>query len=181
MASSNKTSTLRLNQWAANDPVLRTDFNADNLRLDTAIDQRALLRLTAGQLSSSQATLTLSLESCDLSQFRELQILCAPVITDGSYTGSFTGPNVQLSLNGGNKVTLLRVSDDPNSAQAFETHLVLTPAGVAGFTLSGSGAITAASGLGKINYNSATTLTVSLTDNAQFGAGTWFEVYGLKK
>ena len=34
MASTGKTTNLNLNQWAADDPVLRTDFNADNLILD---------------------------------------------------------------------------------------------------------------------------------------------------
>ena len=37
MASSNKTQNLGLNVWAATDPVLRDDFNADNQRLDTAL------------------------------------------------------------------------------------------------------------------------------------------------
>ena len=34
MASTGKTTNLNLNQWAADDPVLRADFNADNLILD---------------------------------------------------------------------------------------------------------------------------------------------------
>lgn len=34
MASSAKTSNFNLNQWSANDPVLREDFNADNQALD---------------------------------------------------------------------------------------------------------------------------------------------------
>jgi len=37
LASSNKTQNLGLNFWAATDPVLRDDFNADNQRLDTAL------------------------------------------------------------------------------------------------------------------------------------------------
>lgn len=34
MASTGKTENLNLNQWAADDPVLREDFNADNRILD---------------------------------------------------------------------------------------------------------------------------------------------------
>lgn len=37
MASSGKTKAIGLNVWAATDPVLREDFNADNQRLDTAL------------------------------------------------------------------------------------------------------------------------------------------------
>lgn len=39
MASANKTSHLQLNQWAADDQVLRVDFNSDNLKVDEAIKQ----------------------------------------------------------------------------------------------------------------------------------------------
>ena len=35
--ASGKTTTYELNQWAASDPVLRADFNADNEKLDTAL------------------------------------------------------------------------------------------------------------------------------------------------
>jgi len=36
MSSTNKTSKIQLNQWVASDPVLREDFNSDNLKIDTA-------------------------------------------------------------------------------------------------------------------------------------------------
>ena len=38
MASTNKTPQLGLNQWAAGDEVLRTDFNADNLKIDALLN-----------------------------------------------------------------------------------------------------------------------------------------------
>ena len=37
MASSNKTTTLGLNQWSGTDKPKRNDFNADNLAIDQAI------------------------------------------------------------------------------------------------------------------------------------------------
>lgn len=37
MASTNHTKNYSLSQWAAGDPVLRADFNADNLAIDTAL------------------------------------------------------------------------------------------------------------------------------------------------
>lgn len=37
MASTNKTPKLGLNQWAAGDEVLRTDFNGDNAKIEAAV------------------------------------------------------------------------------------------------------------------------------------------------
>lgn len=179
MASSNKTTHLRLNLWSSNDPVLRTDFNADNSRVDLAVHQRALLRLASGSLSGKQATISIPLEA-DFSQYRQLQLVCAPVVAEGTYAGSFTGPTVQLSVNNGTKANLMRISEDPAAAQGFEVHLFLTPNGLAGFNLGGS-SVTAVSGLGNANLGASATLRLSLTDSAQFGAGCWYAVYGLQK
>lgn len=177
MASSNKTTHLRLNQWSANDPVLRTDFNADNSRLDNAVNQRALLYLAGGSLSGNQAAINLTLEA-DLSQYRQLQLVCAPLVAAGTYAGSFTGPTAQLSVNGGAKANLLRISDSTAAAQGFEVHLFLTPNGFSGFSVGSS--VTAVSGLGGVPSSAAVTLSLSLTDSAQFGAGSWYALYGLK-
>ena len=43
MASTNHTPNLNLNQWEANDPVIRQDFNADNAKIDAAVAARAEL------------------------------------------------------------------------------------------------------------------------------------------
>lgn len=37
MASTNQTSTYQFCQWVENDPVLREDFNADNVKTDAAL------------------------------------------------------------------------------------------------------------------------------------------------
>lgn len=39
--ASGQTTNYKLNQWAAEDKVLRTDFNQDNARLDTALESLA--------------------------------------------------------------------------------------------------------------------------------------------
>ena len=39
--SSQKTEHYELNQWLATDQVLRTDFNADNAKIDTALAEKA--------------------------------------------------------------------------------------------------------------------------------------------
>lgn len=38
MASSGKTPNIQLNQWADTDPIMRLDFNADNQKLDAALN-----------------------------------------------------------------------------------------------------------------------------------------------
>ncbi|MEG2262717.1 MAG: hypothetical protein RSB98_07705 [Raoultibacter sp.] len=50
MASTDKTPKLGLNQWAAGDDVLRADFNADNGKIDTAVEANrvAVAAATAG-------------------------------------------------------------------------------------------------------------------------------------
>ena len=39
--ASNQTTNYGLNQWEATDQVLRTDFNSDNLKVDTALKSQA--------------------------------------------------------------------------------------------------------------------------------------------
>lgn len=50
--ASNYTSNYSLNQWAASDRVLRTEFNADNAKIDAALAGKA----SASALSSLQGT-----------------------------------------------------------------------------------------------------------------------------
>lgn len=45
MASTNKTENFSLNQWVGTDPVLMEDFNADNAKIDAALQS-----LVSGQL-----------------------------------------------------------------------------------------------------------------------------------
>ena len=66
MASTNKTTHLRLNQWEGSDPVLRTDFNQDNSKIDQAVAARALVRLAGKTLAASTGTITVDLLNYDL-------------------------------------------------------------------------------------------------------------------
>ena len=55
--ATNQTTNYQLNQWEPTDPVLRTDFNADNAKLDTALQNQAdsLTTLTAAVSSNTSA------------------------------------------------------------------------------------------------------------------------------
>ncbi|MEG1396969.1 MAG: hypothetical protein RSC82_08365, partial [Oscillospiraceae bacterium] len=68
MASTDKTPKLGLNQWAAGDRVLRTDFNADNAKIDAGVAENARAAAAAHTLAAAQGG----------------QIVC------GTYRGDFT-------------------------------------------------------------------------------------------
>lgn len=59
MASTNKTTHLNLNQWIASDPVLRSDFNFDNSKIDAAVNARASATLSVnGAAAATLGSLT---------------------------------------------------------------------------------------------------------------------------
>lgn len=51
--ASNSTPNVGLNQWLADDPVLREDFNADNLKLDTALASLGNCRIYSGRYTGT--------------------------------------------------------------------------------------------------------------------------------
>ena len=78
--STNYTSHYNLCQWEPNDPVLRTDFNADNAKLDAA-------------LKSQSTQLAQALKKSDAAYSPQFQ----PVVV-GTYTGN-TVPSQKITLN----------------------------------------------------------------------------------
>jgi len=56
---SNYTPNYSLNQWEPDDRVLRTDFNADNLKIDAALGELSRLRQAVGNLAFQVGQLTL--------------------------------------------------------------------------------------------------------------------------
>ena len=77
--STNKTTNYQLNQWEAEDKVLRTEFNQDNLKIDQALhgkaDQEALTAL--------QGLVAQKADSADLEELRGSSVQIAA----GAYTG----------------------------------------------------------------------------------------------
>lgn len=79
MASTSQTANFGLNQWAGSDPILREDFNADNLILEQALSERCEVKLFEHCLTEAQTTVTLDLSGYDLSSYRSLKLLIRPV------------------------------------------------------------------------------------------------------
>ena len=122
MASTNKTTHLNLNQWIGTDPVLRSDFNVDNVKLDAAINDRALLRLEHGTLDAAASTIEIDLLSHDLSLYGELQVHLWPK-TSASAT-------VTLKVNNGTATTLTTLP--AGGLRGLKVELTSLPGGFAG-------------------------------------------------
>lgn len=171
MASSNKTAHLQLNQWLGTDPVLRTDFNLDNNKLDTAIQARALVRLTGTTLSSASATLALTLPTQTLSGCTALQVYLAPKTSAESV--------VSLQVGSSTAVSLAAMAAD--GTRGLWLHLCFLPGGLGGwwFAPGGSGTISGAFQLPGVTASQATTLTFTCAGSAAYQSGTSCQVYGV--
>ena len=110
--ATNHTTNYELNQWLSTDQVLRTDFNADNVKLDTALnslsgevaqkaDQSALNAVAASVQAKADQTALDTLNST-------VQQLTADLtkIVVGSYTGNGVSPRT-ISLGAKPKAVLV--------------------------------------------------------------------------
>jgi len=108
--ASNYTSNYGLCQWAASDKVLRTEFNADNAKIDAAIaavDSRVDGKASTSSLSSLKSTVDgLSSSKADLSALNSLKNtvsgLSATVSTQGDTLARKGNCQVELSTYTGN-------------------------------------------------------------------------------
>ena len=110
--ATNHTTNYELSQWLSTDQVLRTDFNADNVKLDTALnslsgeveqkaDQSALNAVAASVQAKADQTALDTLNST-------VQQLTADLtkIVVGSYTGNGVSPRT-ISLGAKPKAVLV--------------------------------------------------------------------------
>ena len=83
--ASNQTSNYGLNQWEATDEVLRTDFNADNAKIDTALSEKA----DAAEVTALSQTVDGKAEQADLESLTQqvTQLEGLPQMVTGTYTG----------------------------------------------------------------------------------------------
>lgn len=78
---SDQTPNYALNQWEREDRVLMEDFNADNVKIDTALAAEAKARATA----DSTINATLSAHSAALSKLGNCQIYTTSYVGNGKY------------------------------------------------------------------------------------------------
>ena len=84
--ASNYTTNYRLCQWEASDKVLRAEFNADNAKIDAAI-QAVEDRMTSALSGKASASALDTLKNTVSSQGSALELRNCRFVT-GSYTGS---------------------------------------------------------------------------------------------
>ena len=117
--ASNHTEHFSLNQWQADDQVLRTDFNEDNAKIDSALkdlaaaqaekaDQTALDALAA-EVAKKATTAALDALSKTLAS--------VPLLVTGSYTGN--GAESRLISLGFQPKALLVMTDEGYSARPY--------------------------------------------------------------
>lgn len=173
MASSNKTETLKLNQWLGTDSVQRVDFNRDNNRLDSAIQARSLVHLTGTTLSSASAAFNLTLSATEVANCAALQVYLAPKTSAESVTSLKVGSSTAVSL----------ASMSTDGTRGLWIHLCFLPGGIGGwwFAPGGTGTTSGAFQLPGLTPTQTTTLTLACTGSATYQSGSECQVYGVMK
>ena len=172
MASTNKTSNLRLNQWEGSDPILRTDFNQDNSKIDQAVNARALVRLTGKNLTASTGTITVDLLDYDLTQYEALELTLAPITSAAGTTSLTVGDTAPVSL----------ASMAADGSRGLVVHLQFLPGGVGGWWFAPGLATGNTGGFLAAGVTASDLEEVKLSSaSAPYQAGTAWTLYGLKK
>lgn len=175
MASSSKTAHLRLNQWSSGDPILRTDFNMDNAKLDMAVNDRSLVYMETKTLTAAASSVSVDLSDWDLTGYSEVQMDFFPITSSG---GS-GGPMTSLRVNSGTATDLARMTTD--GTKGLRIHLCLLPGGIGGsFSVPGTGT-TGGFSITGVTAASLETIQLICGDSAAYQSGTVCAVYGLKK
>lgn len=81
MASTNKTANFDLNQWIETDPVIRTDFNADNQKIDAALAAQPYDKLMNITAEADAAQIELDLTDIDLTRYQALKIYVNDILS----------------------------------------------------------------------------------------------------
>ena len=110
--SSQKTEHYELNQWLATDQVLRTDFNADNAKIDAALAGKAgteALESLASTVSSLEAA------ASQLASTRNCCIYTTSYSGDGQTSRTFTFPQKPMLVMavGGGEYSFYTVQGTP--------------------------------------------------------------------
>ena len=91
--ATNQTTNYQLNQWEPTDQVLRTEFNADNVKIETALDGKLSTIEVVAEITttSNAAYFSLDLTGVDWNQWSVVAVVSDPL----PYTADFSS----LSIN----------------------------------------------------------------------------------
>lgn len=96
MSSSNKTAKLGLNQWAASDPVLREDFNADNQALEAAFAASPYETLLEMTTTAAASQVDIDLSGIDWDKYMWVRVY---TVLKSTTTSSSTSYSFKLLLD----------------------------------------------------------------------------------
>lgn len=146
----NTTDNYQLNQWEGTDRILRTDFNADNLKTDDAVAElRAELAAAVAacpivklmDISTQEATsqIDLDLSSTDLTPYRALLVELYPGADSSPSTNGCIRCNGLTSIYHRNDSTSNGLTDFNlgvnTQAALINAQIALMPGGLVGLTL----------------------------------------------
>lgn len=122
--ASGQTEHFGLNQWVAEDSVLREEFNRDNVKMDTQMefisDNVRFIKLTEQIVPVDTEQFALMIPNMDLSSFSQLRlVICAQT----------SGDSIYLRLNGQHGDIYQTLSTN-NNTSAMSSYISKTPAGV---------------------------------------------------
>jgi hypothetical protein len=83
--STNQTANLGLCQWEATDPVIRTDFNSDNQKIDAAMGALPYVKLMEVTVTETADVLEVDLSDLDLTKYMYLEFAGNLWSSDSSY------------------------------------------------------------------------------------------------
>lgn len=109
--ASGQTTHYGLNQWQPKDAVLRTDFNADNAKTDTALNS------LQQQIQTKEAALAAAIAGCYSPG--------NPNLVSGKYVGVCDGPSQTVTLNLGFRPSFLVIVDGTKGSSEYEYGLLM--------------------------------------------------------
>ena len=121
--ASGQTENYGLNQWAAEDAVLREEFNRDNAKLDVEMESMAdnvkFIKLTERIVPADTKQFAVTIPDTDLSSFSQLRLVIY---------AQTNGYSIYLRLNGQQENVYQTLSTN-NNISIMSNHLVKMPAG----------------------------------------------------
>ena len=194
-----QTTNYQLNQWDPEDRILRTDFNADNAKIDTALKSQAdslaaektaresainnlnsragLQLITAGSGQNSNS-LTISLSAVSWLSWKAVHICLDPVVSNSSARFSiYWGGNTAYSLGS------MSGNTTSSSGARKNAHIILLPMFNGNRTVNAIalGMDTPALKSFSLNYTTAPSLQFSFSSTSDtFLSSTTYQVWGEK-
>ena len=171
--TTNQTTNYQLNQWEPTDQVLRTEFNADNAKIEAALDGKLSTIEVVAEITttSNAAYFSLDLTGVDWNQWSVVAVVSDPLSYTADYASlSINCPTVSIQREISGEIT---PAVGPNLLLLFpmrdggrQIRYLIFPGGQMAASAQGT-------------YNDITGLTLSSNAANGFRTGSSIKVYGV--